>query len=264
MSADDYGLYLHIPFCLRRCGYCDFFSTEGKQKLLPGYLRALIREIGAVGARREGRHRQHLFRRRDAFAYPIRIEWRCSCRKFGAHSNSSRIRKYRWRPTPARWIPIAARALSERAGSTGSAWACNRRTTKNCGCSGGFILIDETVQAFQDARRAGVANVSLDLIYGLPGQTVVSWEHTLARALSFAPEHLSLYGLTLERGTNLARAVRRGALPAPEEDAAADMYELAEEQLAAAGYRHYEISNWAKDGASGIQRVNGNSSGLDR
>ncbi len=106
----------------------------------------------------------------------------------------------------------------------------------------------EAVQAYEDARRAGFANISLDLIYGLPGQTVPTWERTLARALSLAPGHLSLYALTLERGTDLARAVRRGALPAPEEDAAADMYELAEEKLAAAGYRHYEISNWAKDG----------------
>jgi oxygen-independent coproporphyrinogen-3 oxidase len=111
----------------------------------------------------------------------------------------------------------------------------------------------EAAQAYGDARRAGFANVNLDLIYGLPGQTLPTWERTLERALELAPEHLSLYGLTLERGTKLARAVRRGALPAPEEDTAADMYELAEAMLAEAGYRHYEISNWARDGAAGAK-----------
>jgi oxygen-independent coproporphyrinogen-3 oxidase len=100
-----------------------------------------------------------------------------------------------------------------------------------------------------DARRAGFSNINLDLIFGLPGQTAAVWRRTLDRALELAPQHFSLYCLTLERGTDLARAVRRGALAAPDDDVAAEMYELAEEKLAAAGYRHYEISNWAGDSA---------------
>jgi oxygen-independent coproporphyrinogen-3 oxidase len=100
------------------------------------------------------------------------------------------------------------------------------------------------VEAYRLARAAGFANVNLDLIYGLPGQTLAHWQATLAQAVDLAPDHLSLYALTLEHDVPLARRIARGELPSPDDDAAAAMYELAEETLAAAGYLHYEISNW--------------------
>jgi oxygen-independent coproporphyrinogen-3 oxidase len=104
----------------------------------------------------------------------------------------------------------------------------------------------EAEAAFAAARAAGLANVSLDFIYGLPGQDPVAWARTLARAISLAPEHLSLYSLTVEHGTPLADQVRRGLVPAPDDDLAADLYDLACDALAAGGYEQYEISNWAR------------------
>jgi oxygen-independent coproporphyrinogen-3 oxidase len=104
----------------------------------------------------------------------------------------------------------------------------------------------ETVSA---ARAAGFANLSLDFIYGLPGQTLRQWRETLEAALALAPRHLSLYALTVEENTLLERDIARGVLPRPDSDEAADMFELAEEVLARAGYFHYEISNWARAGA---------------
>jgi oxygen-independent coproporphyrinogen-3 oxidase len=98
------------------------------------------------------------------------------------------------------------------------------------------------------ARAAGFDNLNLDLIYGLPGQSPVVWRHTLERALALAPEHLSLYCLTVEEGTPLYEQVGAGRLPAPDPDLAADMYDLADELLAKAGYRQYEISNWSLPG----------------
>ncbi len=95
------------------------------------------------------------------------------------------------------------------------------------------------------ARAAGFDNVSLDFMYGLPGQTLAGWHATLDQALDLRPDHLSLYGLTVYDHLPLGRQVRSGALPAQDEDLMADMYELAEALLAAAGYQQYEISNWA-------------------
>ena len=104
----------------------------------------------------------------------------------------------------------------------------------------------DVVDAVDAAREAGFENLSLDLLFGLPGQSLRGWRETLDEALKLCPEHLSLYGLTVERGTPMARRIARGELRPPDEDRAAAMYELAEELLAGAGYFHYEISNWAR------------------
>ena len=104
----------------------------------------------------------------------------------------------------------------------------------------------EAVEALDMARAAGFGNINLDLIFGLPGQTAASWEATLEQAVILDPEHLSLYSLTIEEGTPLHQQVKSGQVAALDDDLAADMYQLAEEKLAAAGYTHYEVSNWAK------------------
>ncbi len=106
------------------------------------------------------------------------------------------------------------------------------------------------VDAVNAARRAGFGNLSLDLLFGLPDQSVDRWRDTLKKALALEPEHLSLYGLSVEEGTPLAERIARGQLPAPDEDRAASMYELAEAMLAREGFFHYEISNWARIGGT--------------
>lgn len=108
---------------------------------------------------------------------------------------------------------------------------------------------NEAVAAVGAARAAGFDNVSLDFMYGLPGQTLEVWRATLDRALALGPDHLSLYGLSIYDHLPLGRHVRSGALPGQDEDLMADMYELAEDVLAAAGYQQYEISNWASGSA---------------
>ena len=104
----------------------------------------------------------------------------------------------------------------------------------------------DVADAYRAVRLAGFDNVNLDLMYGLPLQSMAQWRETLDGVLAMGPEHLSLYCLTLEDGTPMEQQVRLGALPEPDGDLAADMYLLAEEMLAREGYRHYEISNWAR------------------
>lgn len=106
----------------------------------------------------------------------------------------------------------------------------------------------EAMDAVQAARNSGFENLSLDLIYGLPGQTLTSWRETLDKALEMEPEHCSLYALTLEAEAPMRREIAAKHIPDIDPDTCADQYELAEDLLAIHGYRHYEISNWAKEG----------------
>jgi oxygen-independent coproporphyrinogen-3 oxidase len=103
----------------------------------------------------------------------------------------------------------------------------------------------EAVDAFQAARQAGFDNVNLDLMYGLPNQSIDQWRKTLDSLTSLEPEHISLYALILEEGTPMYRWAEEGKIPEPDPDLAADMYQYARESLAAAGYHHYDISNWS-------------------
>jgi oxygen-independent coproporphyrinogen-3 oxidase len=114
----------------------------------------------------------------------------------------------------------------------------------------------DVIEAVTSARKAGFDNLNLDLIYGLPEQTLSTWQTTLKRILNLHPEHISAYALTLEHGTPFGRWSTKGLLPLPDPDLAAEMYECASEVLEANGYIQYEISNWAKDLASagGLRR----------
>lgn len=105
----------------------------------------------------------------------------------------------------------------------------------------------DVIRAVQWAKQAGFSNVNLDLIFGVPGQTMQRWRETLRLAIGMKPKHLSLYGLTVEPGTRFRTWVESGRVEPPDDDLAADQYEYACELLAQAGFRHYEISNWALD-----------------
>jgi Coproporphyrinogen III oxidase and related Fe-S oxidoreductases len=107
----------------------------------------------------------------------------------------------------------------------------------------------------REARAAGYANVNLDLIYGADGERIESWERTLRETVDLAPEHVSAYALTIEPSTPLGRKVQHGAVPPPDPDLQADMFELACEVLGDAGYQHYEVSNWAKPGFACVHNL---------
>jgi oxygen-independent coproporphyrinogen III oxidase len=113
---------------------------------------------------------------------------------------------------------------------------------------GRIHMADEAKDSIRFARNAGFDNLNLDFIYGLPGQTLADWQNSLEDALNLAPEHLSLYALTLEEDKPLFKAIKEGSLQDIDPDLAADQYELAEDKLAARGFSHYEISNWARPG----------------
>lgn len=251
-SLDSVSLYLHIPFCHAKCHYCDFNSYAGMLGLREQYVAALRDEIALAG-----------LRARDAAGQPRR----CRTIFFGGGTPSLL--------TPAQ-IALLLGAAREAFAVDGAAevtmeanpGALEYERLDEVRAAGvnrlsmgaqsfdpallrwmGRIHSPEEIEtALGAARAAGFDNVNLDFIFALPGQTQAVWEDTLERALALAPDHLSLYNLIVEEGTPLYSWVARGKVREVDEDTAADMYEHAERRLAAAGYEHYEISNWARPG----------------
>jgi oxygen-independent coproporphyrinogen-3 oxidase len=253
------GLYVHVPFCTAKCHYCDFNSYAGLDRLVGTYLDAVCREISDLPQRlppdiaTEGA---------TWASRATRLHARTV--NFGGGTPSlleaSAVRRILATAATRMELPQGIEvSLEANPGTVAEARLAELREVGVNRLSFGVqsfdrdILIElgrihgpeQAVQARHAAQAAGFDNVNLDFIYGLPRQTLAIWRDTVERALELRPEHLSLYSLTVEPGTLFHRQAERGQLPLPDEDLVADMYELADEMLAAAGYEQYEISNWA-------------------
>jgi oxygen-independent coproporphyrinogen-3 oxidase len=246
-----FSLYLHIPFCRHRCNYCDFNTYASLGHLMADYVRALCREM-ELAARAAGERLRvqtvYFGGGTPSLLSPQQLE--CILSTVADCFDL----------TPPLEITLEANP-----GTLTLPHLCQMRSLGVNRLSLGMqsALPDElrllerqhsyleVIEAVRWARRAGFERINLDLIYGLPHQTLDDWCHDLEWALRLHPEHLSLYALTLEHGTPLSKWVERGLVAAPEADLAADMYEWAEERLAQAGFESYEISNWARRDANG-------------
>jgi oxygen-independent coproporphyrinogen-3 oxidase len=252
MRSANLALYVHVPFCQTKCPYCDFNSYAGLEGLMAPYVDALIAEMALWReATRDARVTTVFFGGGTPSFLPLAETERIFAALRGSFSAGG---------GPDAEITVEANPGSadsarldglRRLGFNRLSLGVQSFQDDELSASGGLGRIHsaaEARQAFRAARRAGFENVNLDLIYGLPGQALAAWQRTLAEAIALRPEHLSLYALTLEDGTPLAADIARGRRPAPDPDLAADMYLWAGEALAAAGYEHYEISNWALPG----------------
>lgn len=250
----EHSLYIHIPFCTHRCAYCDFNTYAGQETLMPAYVNALIREIQFIQQRLEqetSRLSDHPTIKTVFFGggTPSLL----SPPQFEAILSSIRSA---FALTPNAEITIEANPGTityedlQRLREVGI-----NRISFGVQSANPFELrmlerahtFFDVIQAVTSARKAGFDNLNLDLIYGLPEQTLASWQTTVRRILDLHPEHISAYALTLEHGTPFGRWASKGLLPLPDPDLAAEMYEWASETLEANGYVQYEISNWAKD-----------------
>ena len=241
------ALYVHVPFCLSKCPYCDFNTFQGIEGQFGDYLGAVSGEI-AAWSRALGRPTVNtIFLGGGTPSY---LPDGDVARILAAISAGYVVR---------RDAEITAECnpndlTPERCADLRSA-GINRVSIGVQSMDNGLLAMlgrrhdaDEAAAALASCRRVGFDNVNLDLMYGLPQQSLEQWRDTLERTISLAPEHLSLYALTLEEGTPLRRWVTDGRLPEPDPDLAADMYDLARAVLRDAGYQHYEISNWSRAG----------------
>ncbi len=243
----DTSIYIHIPFCKHRCAYCDFNTYANQEDSIPAYVNALINEIEFIGKQSP---------------QPINIHTVFfgggTPSLLSAHQFDSVMRALR-----AAFIFSPTAEISTEA-NPGTVTLENLRGLREAGINRISYGVQsanmeelrmlerahnffDVIEAVTNSRKAGFDNLNLDLIYGLPEQTLQTWKTTLARIVELNPEHISAYALTLEHGTPFGRWSAKGLLPIPDPDLAADMYEYAEEFLASKGYMHYEISNWAKN-----------------
>jgi oxygen-independent coproporphyrinogen-3 oxidase len=237
-------LYIHIPFCRRKCRYCSFTSFAGREAEIPAYVSALKKEIDkcaggeSVGSIYFGGGTPSLLTAGQAGEILATVRFCFSvspAAEISIEANPGTIDEACLK---------AVRMLGVNRLSLG-VQSLNDDELK---LLGRIHSAAQAQEAFCLARQSGFDNVNLDLIYGLPGQSLEDWRNTLEKALALAPEHLSLYALSLEPGTPLWQAIEDKSLPAIDPDLAADQYELAEDLLEASGYHHYEISNWARPG----------------
>ena len=241
------GFYVHIPFCETKCPYCDFNTYERIEHLIPAYVEALSREISLWADVLDHPGIDTVFFGGGTPSY-LSAEYMAGLmstihREFDLSASA----EVTLEANPGDVSPRRLEALLE-AGFNRLSIGVQSLDDRLLGLLGRRHDAREAAEAFRTAVAVGFDNTSIDLIYGLPHQSLWDWQDTLDRAVALGPPHISMYGLTLEEGTPMAQWVSTGRLPAPDPDLAADMYEAAEATGLAAGYRHYEISNWALPG----------------
>lgn len=244
------SLYVHVPFCVRRCSYCDFAVQAVREAPTDEWLDAVETEMRLLSAERGwgapleldtvyiGGGTPSLLRpdavavlrrRLEPFArWDDAAEWTCEANPESFTAETARA----WRDAGVNRISLGAQTFHEPA----LRWM------------GRMHGVDGPARAMEAARVAGIHNVSVDLIFGLPARLGRDWGADLFRVLALEPEHISLYGLTAEAGAPLGRWVKEGRESLADEDRYADEYLLAHERLTAAGFEHYEVSNFGLPG----------------
>lgn len=245
------GLYLHIPFCTQRCHFCAFYLEVARAERIQSFCAALAHEItlyrqdGLVGHR------------------PLRSIY------FGGGTPTAlptttlvsllQLIQGAWPTEPSVEITVEAHPSTVRrsdltvladAGFNRISFGAESMDENDLSRIGRPGRVQDTVTAVESARAAGFSNINLDLMYGLPGQSLASWNKTVQSVLALGPTHVSCYALTIEEGTKLAQDIAKNLVAHPDESTQLDMESAAETLLHASGFDRYEISNYAKPGFS--------------
>jgi oxygen-independent coproporphyrinogen-3 oxidase len=243
------GLYIHVPFCLKKCLYCDFTSYPYRPAAAKDYLTAVIREIQLYGTYLDEAEKEisslfigggtptclpvaDLKEILECIRGSFRLEPGC---EITVEANPGTVDSgglYELRRAGVNRLSIGVQSLADRLLNT----------------LGRIHSAMQAIESVRQARQAGFDNINIDLIYGIPGQTLAVWQETLKRATALEPEHIAAYGLQLEEGTPLKRSIARGENEACPEELELSMYHTAISTLKKSGYHHYEISNFARPG----------------
>lgn len=243
MNEPPRAAYIHVPFCRHRCGYCNFTLVAGRDDLIGDYLRAIELELAALRKPREV----------DTLYFGGGTPTHLSPKQFQELA-----------ATVLKWHPLAEGCEWTVEANPADIDAAMIETLSALGVTrlslGGQSFRTEKLRLLERdheacdiervvslARGAGM-QVSLDLIFATPGESLAQWSADVAAAISLGPDHVSTYGLTFEQGTAFWNRQQRGELPEADEELQRDMYALAIDSLTGAGYEHYEVSNFARPG----------------
>ena len=244
--AEKLGLYIHIPFCRSKCDYCDFYSLSGQEGRMDDYQKALITHMKETAPQTKGYQVDTVYFGGGTPSFYGQKRLHALLRTVGKLFDLAKDAEITVECNPDsvdRQMLTRLRRAGVSRISLGVQSACDRELS-SLRRPHTFLQAQQAVSA---VRSAKFKNLSLDLIYCLPGQDLSGWQDTVEQVLALSPEHLSCYGLKVEPGTPLDDRVVRGET-LPNDDAQADMYLWAVERLAQAGYRQYEISNFARPG----------------
>lgn len=240
------GVYIHIPFCKSRCQYCDFNTSAGLETFIPNYCLNLVKEI-QISSR--------IFQKEHSIGSiyfgggtPSYLPANCIQAVIQAIQDSFNVSsqaEISMEANPAD-ITQSKAAIWRTAGINRLSIGMQSAQNVELKMLGRRHRFKEVVQAVNILRTAGIENYNLDLMFGLPYQSMQGWQDSVTSALDLAPTHLSLYALTVEESTPLAADIQAGILPVPEDDLAAEMYEWIMDFLTEQGFEQYEISNWAR------------------
>jgi oxygen-independent coproporphyrinogen-3 oxidase len=249
LRQDPIGLYLHIPFCERRCHFCAFFTQGYREERADGFVNDLLAEIrihAEAGSLRERTVETVYFGggTPTSLSATQLIEILNACRSHFAVARSAEISV---EANPAGVDERMLMALHH-AGFNRLSFGAQSFDDRELGAIGSPHRAGDIIRAVEIARKVGWRNISLDLIYGLPGQSHERLRANFDAAIGLAPEHISFYGFTLEEGTRFARDAEQGRLDQPSDGLLADMYQIGRESLHSAGYFQYEVSNFSRPG----------------
>lgn len=239
------SLYVHIPFCQRKCPYCDFNTYAGLNRLFEPLTAALVQEIQQAGAARNRQAVKTIFLgggTPTVLPPALLAQILDACRTAFDVQPDAEITS---EANPGT-VDVGRFAALRRLGVNRLSMGVQSFDPAELAFLGRIHSAGDARTALDAARAAGFANINLDFIYGLPEQSPATWQRTLEQALGLVPEHISLYSLTIEDGTPFGDWAAAGRLAQPDPDLAADLYETADAMLSAAGYVQYEISNWAR------------------
>ncbi|MBI4187915.1 MAG: radical SAM family heme chaperone HemW [Chloroflexi bacterium] len=242
--SDEIALYIHIPFCRRKCNYCSFVSYQCREAEISSYVNALKNELAR---RAGGKLVRSIYLGGGTPSLLTDRQVEDILASVGSLFTVDKTAEVTMEANPGTvdtTYLTNIRALGVNRLSLG----IQSLDDKELALLGRIHTYAQAIDAVLSARNSDFTNLNLDLIYGFPSQTQSDWQKTLDKVIEIAPEHLSLYGLSLEPDTPMWRAIKEHRLPDIDPDVSADQYELAEDLLTAHGYHHYEISNWAKPG----------------
>ena len=252
---DSFGLYIHIPFCRSRCIYCGFKTYVGIGNCLQSYIEVLELEISRVARAREWSPVTSVYfgGGNPALVGPVALSKLLDATRRNFNFTPEAEISFELNPEDAKLkflksareagfnrLSIGWQTLSDK----GLAFLSRRHNRR------------QALDALSAARRAGFDNINVDMIFGLPGQTMKGWTDDLATLAESAPDHVSTYALSVDPGTRLKTLVAAGEVVLPDEDVVADLYDNACRSLDESGFKQYEISNFAKAGRACQHNLN--------
>ena len=246
MEPKEFGIYIHIPFCKRKCYYCDFISYQGKEELVERYIESICLEIEnwkkSINVKQYNITTIYIGGGTPSYIEPKHIAQILKCLDEFINKNveitieinpgtviNSKLEKYK--EAGINRLSIGLQETHEGLLNT----------------IGRIHNYEEFLNTYNWARGAGFKNINIDLMIGLPNQTIEDIKENLEKVLKLKPEHISVYSLILEEGTNLEKQIEQGKLSLPDEDVERNMYWYVKNTLEKNGFNHYEISNFAID-----------------